>query len=61
MERLQELSKLNSNVANTLAPVLERMRSNIQIADSGKVMVRGEWKANPNSTPPPLQRAIKQA
>lgn len=61
MERLQGLSQINLNIANTLAPILERMRSNIQMADSGKVMISGQWKANPYSTPPPLQRAIKQA
>jgi len=37
-------------VEHTLLPVLDRMRSNIQLVDSGKEMIEGEWRVHADDT-----------
>jgi hypothetical protein len=66
IDRLEDLSHLNPNVAATIGPILNSLRSDAIAVDSGKEMVNGQWKEQEHAviqqtSPQTVLRVIKQA
>lgn len=66
IDRLDDLSRLNANVGGTIAPILNALRSDVAAVESGKEMVKGQWKEQEHAvmqqtTPQTVLRVIKQA
>jgi len=58
--RLEELSRLNAQVASVTAPVLGQMRANVQMVEGGKSLVNGEWiiQTNQSGVPQPNLKTL---
>ena len=66
IDRLDDLSRLNANVGGTIAPILNALRSDVAAVESGKEMVKGQWKEQEHAviqqaTPQTVQREISQS
>jgi len=66
IDRLDDLSRLNANVGETIAPILNVLRRDVAAVASGKEMINGQWKDQEHTTIPQVtsqivQREIKQS